>query len=66
MSATAEFFRARAAEERHNGDLATLDNVRARCRRAEQAWDEMANRLERTTAMRVRREAESAARRDGD
>ncbi|MES3099182.1 hypothetical protein [Sphingomonas faeni] len=57
MADNPEFYRARADEERRNGDAALLDNVRDRCRRAEKAWDEMASRAERTQVLRAAREA---------
>jgi len=57
MADNPEFYRARAEEERRNGDAASLDNVRDRCRRAEKAWDDMANRAERTQILRAAREA---------
>lgn len=57
MADTPEFYRARAAEEHANGDAATLDNVRDRCRRAASAWEAMAARAERTQILRADREA---------
>ena len=57
MADNPEFYRARAEEERRNGDAASLDNVRDRCRRAEKAWDDMASRAERTQTLRAAREA---------
>ena len=62
MADNPEFYRARADEERRNGDAALLDNVRDRCRRAEQAWTEMADRAERTTEQRLIREAATVRR----
>jgi len=56
MAETAELYRARAAAERANAAAATLDNVRNRCERAAHAWEDMAARLERTTALRIERE----------
>ena len=47
-----EFYRARAEQCRVEADAATLDNVRDRCLRAEEAWIRMAERVERTEAMR--------------
>lgn len=43
----------RAEEARAQADLATLDNVRDRCLRAEEAWMKMAARVERTEKMRA-------------
>ena len=57
------FYRARAEEEQRNADNATLDNVRDRCRRAQHAWEAMADRAARTRAIRLVREADTAARR---
>jgi len=57
------FYRARAEEEQRNADNATLDNVRDRCRRAQLAWEAMADRAARTRAIRLVREADTAARR---
>jgi hypothetical protein len=62
LADTAEAYRARAAVERANADAATLDNVRDRCRRAEHAWTEMAERAERTTEQRLIREAATVRR----
>ncbi len=64
LADTAEAYRARAAVERANAEAATLDNVRDRCRRAEHAWTEMADRAERTTEQRLIREAATARRSD--
>ena len=64
MADTAEAYRARAAVEHANAEAATLDNVRDRCRRAERAWTEMADRAERTTEQRLIREAATARRSD--
>ena len=55
-----EIFRARAEQARADAAAATLDNVRERCLRAEAAWMAMAERGERTEAMRLSREAAKA------
>jgi hypothetical protein len=47
-----ETYLARAAEARAQADEAKLDNVRDRCLRSEAAWNEMAERAERTHRMR--------------
>ena len=47
-----QFYRARAAQARDDADAATLDNVRDRCLRAEDAWTRMAERAARTEEMR--------------
>jgi len=54
-------YRARAEQCRAEADAATLENVRERCLRAESAWIAMAERGERTDAMRLSREAKPAA-----
>ncbi|KQM98335.1 MULTISPECIES: hypothetical protein [unclassified Sphingomonas] len=64
MADSPEAYRTRAAVERANADAATLDNVRDRCLRAEQAWTAMADRAERTTEQRLIREAATAKRTD--
>ncbi len=61
MSAQHEFYLARAAEARAAAEAATLENVRARCRRSEAAWTEMAERVERGERMREKLIAEKAA-----
>jgi hypothetical protein len=55
------FYRARAAQCRAEAEAATLDNVRERCLRAEEAWIVMAERGERADAMRADRDAAKAA-----
>jgi hypothetical protein len=62
MSSQKDFYLVRAAEARRDADAATLDNVRERCLRAEAAWSTMADRAARTDKMRVKAEAEKAAR----
>jgi len=52
-----EFYRARAEQCRAEAASATLDNVRDRCLRAEDAWLRMADRVARTEAMRREKEA---------
>jgi hypothetical protein len=47
-----EFFLARAAQARAEGEAATLDHVRERCRRSEAAWQALADRAERSEQMR--------------
>ena len=61
MSDTPELYRTRAATERANAAASSLDNVRDRCERAALAWEEMAARLERTSALRSERENAAAA-----
>lgn len=62
MSTNQDFYLARAAEARRDADQATLDNVRDRCLRSEAAWNEMAARAGRTDKMRIKAEAEKAAK----
>ena len=57
------FYRARAEQERKNGDAATLAHVRDRCRRSEAAWVELAERAERGEITRAVEANRVAARR---
>jgi hypothetical protein len=50
-----QFYLDRAAQARADADAATLDNVRDRCLRAEDAWTRMAERAARTEQMRAGR-----------
>lgn len=59
-----ETFLARAAEARDAAAEATLDNVRERCLRSEEAWTRMAERAERTEKMRATLLAAKAAAED--
>lgn len=61
MSATSDFYRARAAESAAEAERAQLDNVRERCRRAEAAWLAMADRLTRAEKIRAKLAAEKTA-----
>jgi hypothetical protein len=56
-----EVFLARAAEAREQANAATLDNVRERCLRSEEAWMSMADRAARAEKMRATLLAEKAA-----
>jgi hypothetical protein len=60
-----ELYHARAEQCRAEADAATLDNVRDRCLRSEAAWRAMAERGERTEAMRATREATKEAAAQG-
>lgn len=62
---TPDISRARAAAERANGAASTLDNVKARCERAALAWEEIADRQERTAKARIERESRVVPRVDG-
>ncbi len=48
-------YREQAAKARADADLATLDNVRDRCLRAEAAWLAMADRQDNVERARDRR-----------
>jgi hypothetical protein len=56
------FYRAQAERAQAEADAAKLDNVRDRATRSALAWAEMADRAERTDAMRAGREAATAAK----
>jgi|KBSMisStandDraft_5_1062788.scaffolds.fasta_scaffold11670_3 hypothetical protein len=47
------FFLARVEQSRVEGDAATLDHVRERCRRAEAAWQALADKAQRSERMRA-------------
>ena len=55
-----DVYRLRAEQARAEADVATLENVRDRCLRAEAAWMEMAERADRTEKMRVHQAAAKA------
>jgi hypothetical protein len=57
-----QFYRDQAVRSHAEADAATLDNVRDRCSRAATAWEEMADRVSRTDALKAEREAATAAR----
>jgi hypothetical protein len=61
MSTHHEFYLERAAEARRDADATQLQNVRDRCLRAAEAWEQMAARVERTGRMRAETEAKKAA-----
>lgn len=46
------FFLARAEQARVEGDAATLEHVRERCRRSEAAWQALADKAEHSERMR--------------
>jgi len=56
-----QFYRDRAEQARREGREATLAHVRERCRRSEQAWTVLADRLADTAANRAARDKERAA-----
>jgi hypothetical protein len=47
-----EFFLARVAEARAEGEEATLDHVRERCQRSEAAWQALADKAKRSERLR--------------
>lgn len=57
----AEFYADQAAKARRDADQAYLDNVRDRCLRSAEAWEDMAARAERTSRMRAETEARKAS-----
>ena len=62
-SSNLQFFLARAEQARVEGEAATLEHVRERCRRSEAAWSALADRAERSERMRVedlKRKSEAA------
>ena len=52
-SSNLDFFLARAAQARAEGDAATLDHVRERCQRSEAAWTALADKAQRSERMRA-------------
>jgi hypothetical protein len=48
-----DFYRARAEQAGADGEAATLDNVRERCRRSEAAWTLLADRAERSEQLKA-------------
>lgn len=64
-SANLDFFLARAEQARAEGEAATLDHVRERCRRSEAAWQSLAHKAERSERLRAeeaRRKVEAGLR----
>ena len=61
MSAsTIEFYRARVAQARAEADAATLEHVRERCLRSQEAWTHLAERAERQLVLRAEQEEHKA------
>ena len=52
-SSNLQFFLARAEQARAEGEEATLDHVRERCRRSEAAWNTLAAQAERSERLRA-------------
>jgi hypothetical protein len=61
MTQTLNLYLTRAEEAAAEARLATLDNVRERCLRAESAWREMADRQARVEKLRRERDAKAGA-----
>ncbi len=64
MSATSDFYLARATESAAEARVATLANVRERCLRAEAAWQAMAERMLKSETERARAAREKSDRTD--
>jgi hypothetical protein len=62
MSGTSQlqFYLARVDQARAEGNEATLDHVRERCRRSEAAWQMLADRAARAEATRAEEEKRKA------
>lgn len=60
MSTHHDFYLERASDARREADSTPLQNVRDRCLRAAEAWEQMAARVERTGKMRAETEARKA------
>ena len=61
-SSNLQFFLARADQARVEGEAATLEQVRERCRRSEAAWAALAHKAERSERLReeeAKRKAEA-------
>lgn len=63
MSASSDFYLARADDCMCEAREAKLTNVRERCLRAEAAWRKMAERILYTEASKVQQDAEKARNR---
>ena len=61
MTTQPEFYRAQAQAMRDQATAANLDNVRDRCLRSAEAWEQMADRAERHRASVIKTEAAKAA-----
>ena len=48
-----EFYLERAAQARAEAEATTLDRVRERCRRSEEAWSELAERARQHEALKA-------------
>jgi len=66
MSATFEFYDARATEAAAAAKEATLENVRQRNLRAERTWRGLADQSRKAALDRAKQENERAARREAE
>lgn len=60
-SSNLDFFLARVEQARVEGEAATLDHVRDRCRRSEAAWQALADKAQRSERLK---EAEAKRKED--
>ena len=60
-SSNLEFFLARAAQARDEGEAATLAHVRERCRRSEAAWAALADKARRSERLRLEEQLRKSA-----
>jgi len=61
-STSLAFFLARAEQARVEGEQATLDHVRERCRRSEAAWTALADKARRSERLRAEDERRKSER----
>jgi hypothetical protein len=64
-----DFFLARAEQARSEGEEATLEHVRERCRRSEAAWTALADKARRSERLRLEeleRKAQASAEGSGN
>jgi hypothetical protein len=60
-SSNLQFFLDRAEQARAEGEAATLDLVRERCRRSEAAWSALADKAQRGERLRIEDQKRKAA-----
>ena len=56
-----QFYLARAAQAKAEGEMATLAHVRERCLRSEEAWSQLADRAARSEQLKIEQEKIKAA-----
>ncbi|MGH6658848.1 MAG: hypothetical protein ACREBK_05040 [Sphingomicrobium sp.] len=56
-----QFYLARAAQAKAEGETATLAHVRERCFRSEEAWSQLADRAARSEQLKIEQEKLKAA-----